>query len=238
MRQPQQQRGVLLQFQRPAPPQPSPPPEPEPDEDGDEDSEDDGGRAERMENFRRLATAKRAGFMQAYNLAMQFREAESEHRTEIFFMILIVAMVIDGIDLVELVVQAGGFASSAATTATIIGAPVGIALGAITAGATLINVILNMVAKSSLQLFLFFFMFGRGTWFLKLIVIPGILMLELFPGIDALPAETICVLYAWFESAQKAQEDGAQADDLEQQTLTLHRSFAQTQRELTLQDEE
>ncbi|MBI2483869.1 hypothetical protein HYV71_01650, partial [Candidatus Uhrbacteria bacterium] len=172
------------------------------------------------------------------NLAMQFRAAESEHRNEVFFMVLIAAMVIDGIDLVEVVVQAGGFATSVASTATVVGAPVGLALGAITGAAAILNVILNMVSKGSLQLFLFFFMFGRGTWLLKLIVIPGVLMLELVPGVDALPGETICVLYAWFESAMKSREDGEKAEGFEQQSQALQRSFAQTTRELARENEE
>ncbi|MBI4250609.1 hypothetical protein HY622_03395 [Candidatus Uhrbacteria bacterium] len=230
-----QPTGVIIQFPR-QPSAPPPPPPPSPSEEEEEDGDDE-GRAERMENFRRLATAKRASFMQAYNLAMQFRAAESEHRNEVFFMVLIAAMVIDGIDLVEVVVQAGGFASSGAATATVIGAPIGAAIAAISAAATVINVILNMVSKGSLQLFLFFFMFGRGTWFLKLIVIPGVLMLELIPGIDALPVETLCVAYAWFESARKAQEDGETAEDYEKQSQVLQRSFAQTQRELAGEEE-
>jgi len=190
-----------------------------------------------MENFHRLATAKRTSFLQAYNLAMQFRAAESEHRNEVFFMVLIAAMIIDGIDLAEVVVQAGGFAASGAATATIVGAPVGAIIGAFSAAATVINVIVNMVAKGSLQIFLFFFMFGRGTWFLKLIVIPGVLMLELIPGVDALPAETICVIYAWFESAMKAGEDAAQAEDLEKEAQVHQRSLAQTHRQLAQEEE-
>lgn len=235
--QPQQQRGVILRFPVERTTQPSAPP-PSPPEEPEEGEEDDGGRAERMENFRRLAMAKRASFMQAYNLAMQFRAAESEHRNEVFFMVLIAAMVIDGIDLVEVVVQAGGFASSAAATATIIGAPLGAAMGALTTGAAVVNVILNMVAKGSLQLFLFFFMFGRGTWLLKMIVIPGVLMLELVPGVDALPTETICVIYAWFESAMKAQEDGEMAEGYEGQAEQLQRSLAQTHRAMAAAENE
>ncbi|MBI2484352.1 hypothetical protein HYV71_04175, partial [Candidatus Uhrbacteria bacterium] len=93
------QAGVIVHFRQPSAPPPPPPPPPEPTETEDEEG-DDNGRSERLENLHRLATAKHASHMQAYNLAMQFRAAESEHRNEVFFMVLIAAMVIDGIDLV------------------------------------------------------------------------------------------------------------------------------------------
>lgn len=60
--------------------------------------------------------------------------------------------------------------------------------------------------------FLFIFLFGKGTWKVKLVYYI-ILFLDFIPIISMLPLGTTCVFYAWYKSKEKHDEgkDGLKA---------------------------
>jgi len=50
--------------------------------------------------------------------------------------------------------------------------------------------------------YLFFFLWGRGTWRIRLIYY-GLLLLDYIPVINILPISTACVLYAYYRSKKE-----------------------------------
>jgi len=60
------------------------------------------------------------------------------------------------------------------------------------------------------RIFLFIFLWGKGTWFFRLIMFI-LLSLECFPILNMLPMTTCCVLYAYAKSKKKVHDLAAKA---------------------------
>ncbi len=140
------------------------------------------------------AASKKSRLNKAFAINRLLRDNESEHREEVFLIALMAAASIDfGTDVI-------------ATALSFVAGPVWVPF------------VVGAVAGMPL----FFFLWGRGIW--KVRVFFGIAELFGFiPGISLIPMKSIGVLYAWDQSRKKAQEDGEKADRVEKIIRGLER---------------
>lgn len=77
----------------------------------------------------------------------------------------------------------------------------------------------------AITIFLFIFLWGRGTWAVRIVLALGSLF-ELIPFVNILPVETLCVLYAWVESTKQAEKDKNDAEEQEKHTENLKKELS------------